>query len=83
MSLTLSAMDNGSWVVFELPGFAPRLRVRNRAVWMRCAPPVTPRTTTTKTHFGSRSLSQGAVAAAVAVAAETASRSAGKLNPAV
>ena len=21
MSLTLSAMDNGSWVVFELPGF--------------------------------------------------------------
>src|SRR4030095_10467119 len=82
VSINLSELDSGSWVIFELPDSPPQRRAQHKAASMHCAAQPAPRTTKAKTHFGSR-LSRPAapqVVAVVAVAAGGLSKSASKLK---
>src|SRR4030095_13015017 len=82
VSINLSELDSGSWVIFELPDSPPQRRAQHKTASMHCAAQPAPRTTKAKTHFGSR-LSRPAapqVVAVVAVAAGALSKSESKLK---
>ncbi len=88
LPISVSQLDSGSWVIFELPGFTTAASgTEQNSPWMHYARPVPPRTTRARMNSGSRwsrpDLLPAAVVAALVevVAVEAASRSAGKLNP--
>ena len=53
VNLSVTELDAGSWVMFELPDSPLQPRVRRRTAWMHFARPVPPRTTKATVSFGS------------------------------
>ena len=83
VTLSVTELDAGSWVIFELPGFTTAASGTAQTAWMRCARPAPPRTTRATVRSGSRwspPVTSLAAALVAALVAEPASRSAGKLQ---
>ena len=53
VSLSVSELDAGSWVIFELPGFTTAASGTAQTAWMHFARPLPPRTTKATVRFGS------------------------------
>ena len=80
VSLTLTELDRGSWVIFELPGFTTAASGAPQNSLDALRRPAPPRTTRARIRSGSR-LSPPVTPAPAPLVVEPASRSAGKLAP--